>query len=61
MSSWPDLLRVVEPGGLIVVDNCLSHADQVADFRALVAAEPSCVSTVVPVGAGLLFITRERF
>ena len=60
VSYWPDLLRTVEPGGLIVVDNCLSHADQVADFRALVSAEPSCLSTLVPIGAGLLLITRNR-
>lgn len=60
VSYWPDLLRAVEPGGLIVVDNCLSHADQVADFRALVSVEPSCLSTLVPIGAGLLLITRDR-
>ncbi len=33
---WPQLLRVLRPGGLLVVDNVLSHADEVAAFRALV-------------------------
>ena len=28
-SYWADLLRALAPGGLLVVDNCVSHADQV--------------------------------
>jgi len=39
---WPDLLRTLRPdGGLLAVDNVLSHADEVAEFTALVEAEPS--------------------
>jgi predicted O-methyltransferase YrrM len=57
---WPDLLRVLRPaGGLLVVDNVLSHADQVAGFRALVEAEPAMSSTVASVGAGLLLAVRR--
>jgi predicted O-methyltransferase YrrM len=60
VSFWPDLLRVLRPaGGLLVVDNVLSHADQVADFRALVGAEPSVSSTVAGIGAGLLLAVRR--
>lgn len=55
---WPDLRRVVAPGGLLVVDNCLSHADQVADFRALVDADRAWDSVLLPVGAGLLLAHR---
>jgi predicted O-methyltransferase YrrM len=51
---WPELLRVLRPGGLLVVDNVISHADQVADLRALVDAEPRATSSVVPTGAGAL-------
>lgn len=57
---WPDLCRVLAPGGMLVVDNCLSHADQVADFRALVEATDGYRSTLVDVGAGLLFISKDR-
>jgi predicted O-methyltransferase YrrM len=57
---WPDLVRVVLPGGLLVVDNVLSHADQVADFRALVDADDRVVQALAPTGAGLLLITRLR-
>ena len=27
-SYWPDLCRILAPGGLLVVDNCISHADR---------------------------------
>ncbi len=37
---WSDLRRTLRPGGLLVVDNVISHADQVRDFRALVAETP---------------------
>jgi predicted O-methyltransferase YrrM len=55
---WPELLRVLRPGGLLAVDNVLSHADEVAEFRALVSAEPGVSEALVPVGAGLLLIVR---
>lgn len=59
-SYWPDLDRILAPGGLLVVDNCISHADQVVDFRALVDAAPGYRSTLAPVGAGLLFVSKDR-
>lgn len=56
---WPDLLRVLRPGGVLAVDNVISHADQVADFRALVTAEPGVGEALVPTGAGALLVVRE--
>ncbi len=56
---WPDLVRVLRPGGLLAVDNVLSHADQVADFRALVRADARVNEAVVPTGAGLLLVVRS--
>jgi len=56
---WPDLLRALRAdGGLLAVDNVLSHADEVADFTALVEATPSVSSCVVPCGAGLRLVLR---
>jgi predicted O-methyltransferase YrrM len=57
---WPDLVRVLEPGGLLVVDNVISHADEVAEFRALVADDDRVSEAVVPTGAGALLVVRER-
>lgn len=56
---WPDLVRTLTPGGLLVVDNVLSHADQVQEFRAQVSADPRARATVVPVGAGLLVVVKQ--
>lgn len=55
---WPDLVRSLAPNGLLVVDNVLSHADQVRDFRALVSADTRVRDTLVPVGAGLLVVVK---
>jgi predicted O-methyltransferase YrrM len=50
---WPHPARVVRPGGLIAMDNVLSHPDEVAPMLALLAAEPSFVGETVAVGKGL--------
>jgi predicted O-methyltransferase YrrM len=56
---WPDLLRVLRDGGLLVVDNCLSHAKELVDFSELVYAAEGVTSTLVTVGAGVLLIVRS--
>lgn len=59
-SYWPDLRRALRPGGLLAVDNVLSHAEQVADFRALIAADGSVREAVAPTGAGVLLVLKDR-
>jgi predicted O-methyltransferase YrrM len=49
---WPDLRRVLRPGGLLVVDNATSHRAEMAPFVALVSADASFVTSLVPVGNG---------
>jgi predicted O-methyltransferase YrrM len=49
---WPDLKRVLRGGGLLVVDNASSHADQMAPFIALAKADPEFTTSLVPVGNG---------
>jgi predicted O-methyltransferase YrrM len=53
---WPELVRVLARPGLLVVDNVISHADQVADFRALVDADERVTASAVPIGAGVLLV-----
>jgi predicted O-methyltransferase YrrM len=55
---WPDLLRTLEPGALLAIDNVLSHAGQVAEVTALIEAEPSVATALVPIGAGVRFVVR---
>jgi predicted O-methyltransferase YrrM len=59
-SYWPDLVRTLKRGGLLAVDNVISHADQVAGFRELVSAEPHVTEALAPTGAGLLLVVRDR-
>lgn len=49
---WPDLRRVLRPGGLLVVDNATSHAAEMAPFVALVQGDAAFVTSLVPVGNG---------
>jgi predicted O-methyltransferase YrrM len=49
---WPDLRRVLRPGGLLVVDNATSHPDQMKPFVALVTADRTFTTSLVPVGNG---------
>jgi predicted O-methyltransferase YrrM len=49
---WPDVRRVLRPGGLLVVDNATSHPEQMAPFVALVAEDRTFATSLVPVGNG---------
>jgi predicted O-methyltransferase YrrM len=54
---WPDLVRTLRPGGLIAADNAVSHATEMAAFRAVVDAHDGAVSALDATGAGLLLVT----
>jgi predicted O-methyltransferase YrrM len=49
---WPNIKRVLCPGGLLVVDNATSHPQEMAPFVALVQADSSFTTSLVPVGNG---------
>jgi predicted O-methyltransferase YrrM len=57
-SWWPNLKRVLRPGGLLVVDNATSHAEQLAPFVALVNADADFSTSLVPVGKGEFLAVR---
>jgi predicted O-methyltransferase YrrM len=44
---------LVEPGGLFVADNVLSHADPLAQYSAARQADPDILSVTVPLDRGL--------
>jgi predicted O-methyltransferase YrrM len=56
---WPDVLRTLRPGGLVAVDNVISHAEQVEALLALMTAEPGVTTTQLPVGAGLQLAVKR--
>jgi predicted O-methyltransferase YrrM len=49
---WPHVRRALRPGGLLVVDNALSHLEQLAPFVAVVKSDPLFATSLVPVGNG---------
>jgi predicted O-methyltransferase YrrM len=54
----------VEPGALIVADNVLSHAETLAEYSAARQADPTLVSTTVPLDRGLelsVVLRRDRY
>jgi predicted O-methyltransferase YrrM len=45
--------ETLEPGGLVVADNVLSHADELAGYVKARQSDPTLVSTTVPLDRGL--------
>jgi predicted O-methyltransferase YrrM len=56
---WPDLIRTLRSGGLLVVDNVLSHASELQAFRKLVGDEDGVTEALAPTGAGALLIVSD--
>lgn len=56
---WPHPVRVVRPGGVLAIDNVLSHPDEVAPFLALIASDPRLVAATIPIGKGLHLAWRR--
>jgi predicted O-methyltransferase YrrM len=56
---WPHPARVLRPGGVLAIDNVLSHADEVAPFLMLLSRESSLVGATVAVGKGLYLAWRH--
>ncbi len=43
----------MEPGGLILADNVLSHEDVLGAYSRARQADPSLLSVTVPIGSGV--------
>ena len=57
VSYWPHLSRLLKiKGGLLVVDNVISHAAEVKEFITLIQQDPRFIMMTVPIGAGLLMV-----
>jgi predicted O-methyltransferase YrrM len=57
---WPELRRVLRQGGVLIVDNAISHVDEMAPFAALIAADADFETCLVPVGNGELVAVKTR-
>ena len=57
---WPHLRRVLRKGGLLVVDNATSHANELASFVAQVRTDPQFETCVIPVGNGEFLAVKTQ-
>jgi predicted O-methyltransferase YrrM len=56
---WPALQAVLAFGGLLVVDNAVSHATEMDSFLRFVAATPGYSTILVPMGKGEFLALKE--
>jgi predicted O-methyltransferase YrrM len=55
---WDHVQRVLALGGLLIVDNAISHANEMEPFVQVVNHSPNYVTSRVPVGNGELIILK---
>lgn len=60
MSYWLPLKHLIcqNPGSLLLVDNVISHQEEVKDFLSVIESDADVMATVIPIGAGLLMVTK---
>jgi predicted O-methyltransferase YrrM len=59
-AMWPDLCRILQPGGVIICDNATSHPHEFVEFNDVVARTPGFSTVLVPIGKGELMILDDR-
>ncbi|MFQ2159115.1 O-methyltransferase [Aeromonas hydrophila] len=55
---WPEIQRLLAPRGLLVVDNAISHREELAEWMAEVEQDPTFATSLVPVGKGEWLVVR---
>jgi predicted O-methyltransferase YrrM len=54
------MVSALRPGGLLVADNLISHAEELAGFRDAALGHPELSGLVVPIGRGELLAVKGR-
>lgn len=55
-----DLKRLLIFQSILVVDNVISHADEVAEFLAEFETDESFLCSTLPIGAGLFLVVKQN-
>jgi predicted O-methyltransferase YrrM len=56
---WPDLVRTMAGGAMLIVDNVISHEHELVEFRELVEGDAQVMDALVPIGAGALLVVKQ--
>ncbi len=56
---WPEIRRLLAPRGLLVVDNAISHENEMRDWMVHVRRDPDFLTSLVPVGKGEFLVVRR--
>ena len=56
---WPEIGRLLAPRGLLVVDNAISHENEMRDWMVQVRRDPDFLTSLVPVGKGEFLVVRR--
>ncbi len=56
---WPQLARILRPGGLMVVDNAISHAQELAPFMQAVREQGGWSCSLAQVGKGQFMAVKH--
>lgn len=60
VSYWPDLQHMFsQAGGVLIVDNVISHAAEVQDFMNIVKQDARFMTTTLALGSGLFIVTAK--
>lgn len=57
---WPHIQRILRPGGLVVMDNALSHVEECQPFVETVNATSGYLAAVYPIGKGQFVIVKDE-
>lgn len=55
---WSNIKRIMRTGGLLIIDNALSHAMEMQPFILLISQDKQFATSLVPVGNGEFLVTK---
>lgn len=58
ISYFETLEKRLNPGGVIITDNVLSHAEELKPYRELLESKPTFQSCIIPIGTGLMMSVK---
>jgi caffeoyl-CoA O-methyltransferase len=58
VNVYEKMINNIVPGGLIAVDNVISHADELAGFVSHIENDPRVDTLIVPIGKGILLCRK---